>query len=399
MAIRSFQRAMHRSNILNLIRINGLVSRSELAQETGLSKASVTGITAGMIEEGLIEEKQTGESDGGRRPILLAIRPDGVHVIGVNMAIDQIRVVIINFVAEIKASRTVSLEVRAHEPEEIVEIMASMIQELMWESNFSKSQIAGVGVGIPGPVDSINGVIRFLPNYGWTEIPFRDLLAERINHSVYIDNSSNNLAIAEHWFGDAIGVDNFLVITLENGVGSGLVQNGQLIRGHMGIAGEFGHFCADPNGPLCRCGRNGCVEAYVGNNAIIREAKKLANQGSWKTPLSASNEIIFQDVLHELNTGNLQLTQIYSQAGKSLGMGIYNMMILLNPELVIVTGIGVKAGTVLLEPMFAEIQRLRAGKFANSRTEIIVQSWTDGDWARESGTLALREIYKSPALS
>lgn len=399
MAIRSFQRAMHRSNILNLIRINGLVSRSELAQETGLSKASVTGITAGMIEEGLIEEKQTGESDGGRRPILLAIRPDGVHVIGVNMAIDQIRVVIINFVAEIKASRTVSLEVRAHEPEEIVEIMASMIQELMWESNFSKSQIAGVGVGIPGPVDSINGVIRFLPNYGWTEIPFRDLLAERINHSVYIDNSSNNLAIAEHWFGDAIGVDNFLVITLENGVGSGLVQNGQLIRGHMGIAGEFGHFCADPNGPLCRCGRNGCVEAYVGNNAIIREAKKLANQGSWKTPLSASNEIIFQDVLHELNTGNQQLTQIYSQAGKSLGMGIYNMMILLNPELVIVTGIGVKAGTVLLEPMFAEIQRLRAGKFANSRTEIIVQSWTDGDWARESGTLALREIYKSPALS
>lgn len=399
MAIRTFQRAMHRSNILSLIRVRGMVSRSDLAQETGLSKASVTGLTADMIEEGLIEEKQTGESEGGRRPILLAIRPDGVHVIGVNMAIDQIRVVIINFQAEIKASRKVILETRVYEPSEIVEIIAGVIQELMWEANFSKSQIAGVGVGIPGPVDSVHGIIRFLPNYGWTEVAFRDMLAERINHPVYIDNGANNLAIAEHWFGDAVGVDNFLVITLENGVGSGLVLNSQLVRGHMGIAGEFGHLCADPEGPLCRCGRKGCIEALAGNNAIIREAGKLIDKGMWSSKETTLQNLVFQDVLEELEKGNRELEKIYEQAGRSLGMGIYNMMILLNPELVIVTGIGVRAGDVLLEPMFNEIQRLREGKFANSRTEIQVQRLTNGDWARESGTLVLREIYKFPAFS
>lgn len=399
MAIRPIQRAMHRSNILNLIRVKGMVSRSELALETGLSKASVTGLAAGMIEEGLIEEKQTGESEGGRRPILLALRADGVHVIGVNMAIDQIRVVLINFQAEVKASRLIALEGRVHEPEEIVEIMAGAIQELMWESNFSKSQIAGVGVGIPGPVDSVQGVIRFLPNYGWTDIAFRDMLSERINHSVFIDNSANNLAIAEHWFGDGVGIDNFLVITLENGVGSGLVLNGQLVRGHLGIAGEFGHLCADPEGPLCRCGRKGCIEAFAGNNAIIREAKRLFESGKWKSAPALTGELLFPDVLGELELGNKDLENVYRLAGESLGVGIYNMMILLNPELVIVTGVGVKAGEVLLKPMFSEIDRLKDGKFATSQTQILVQSWTDGDWARESGTLVLREIYKFPTLA
>ena len=106
---RKFQRAMHRSKILNLIRTSELISRTELARESGLSQASITGITADLIQEGLIEEKQAGAYEGGRRPTLLAIRPDGVHVIGVNMAIDQVQVVIINFQAEIKANRLLLL--------------------------------------------------------------------------------------------------------------------------------------------------------------------------------------------------------------------------------------------------------------------------------------------------
>lgn len=394
---RRFQRALHRSNILDLIRATELISRTELARTIGLSQASVTGITADLISEGLIEEKQTGAYEGGRRPILLAIRADGVHVIGVNMAIDQIRVVIVNFQAEVKTSHSVVLTEEYYSPEAIIGIIVQAIQACMWEGNFSKDQISGVGVGIPGPVDASTGVVRFLPNYGWEEIPFRKMLQEKINHPVFVDNSSNNLAIAEYWYGNAKGVDNFLVVTLENGVGAGTVVNGQLVRGNRGIASEFGHVCADPEGPPCRCGRNGCIEAFAGNNAIIREARKLVEEGEWKSASKKPDEICFSDVIEELKHGNPSLEKIYRKAGEVLGIGICNLIILLNPERVIITGKGIQAGDALLEPMFVMMDEMKGRRFGFSQTDIVVHAWTDADWARESGTLVLREIYKSPA--
>ena len=393
---RRFQRAMHRSNILALIRTMGLISRTDLARETGLSQASVTGVTADLIKEGLIEEKQAGAYEGGRRPTLLAIRPDGVHVVGVNLAIDQIRVVIVNFQAELKAAHTILLDNDYYAPEEIVDLMVQAIQACIWEANFSKDQIAGVGVGIPGPVDSKRGIVKFLPNYGWEEISLKQMLQQRINHPVFMDNSSNNLAIAEYWYGSAKGMDNFLVVTLENGVGAGMVVNGQLVRGNSGIASEFGHMCAEVGGPICRCGRSGCIEAFAGNYAILREARNLIGKGHWSSSDKAPGEIGFEDVLVELKCGNEALEKVYSKAGMILGVGIYNLMTLLNPELVIITGKGVQAGNTLFKHMFHSIAQLKMAKFGFDQTEIVIKDWTDEDWARESGSLVLREIYKSP---
>ncbi len=393
---RSLQKAMHRSNILDLIRTTELISRTDLARATGLSQASITGITADLIREGLIEEKQPGAYEGGRRPTLLAIRPDGVHVIGINIAVHEIRVVIVNFQAEMQASHTAILENDCYSPEEIVSIIAQAIQACIWEANFSKDQISGVGVGIPGPVDSGTGVIRFLPNYGWEDVPFRDMLQAKINHPVFIDNSSNNLAIGEYWYGNGRGIDNFLVITLENGVGAGMMLNGQLVRGHLGIASEFGHICAVEDGPLCRCGRLGCIESFVGNNAIIRDARNLVRKKKWSSVDVHPDSIGFAEIIEELEKGNTELDKIYDTAGTILGTGISNMIIMLNPELVIITGKGVAAGAKLFDPMYRAMEDLKTGKFGFTQTEIIIPKWTEGDWARESGTLVLREIYKSP---
>lgn len=393
---RSFQKAVHRSNILELIRTVGLISRTDLARSSGLSQASITGITASLIDEGLIEERESGAYEGGRRPTLLAIRPDGVHVLGVNITFHEIRVVIVNFQAELKASHTIALIKDYYSPQDIVDITAHAIQACMWEANYSKDQIAGAGIGIPGPVDSTSGIIRFLPNYGWKDVPFRQMLQEKINHPVFIDNSSNNLATGEYWHGSGRGIDNFLVITLENGVGAGMMINGQLVRGHLGIASEFGHICADLNGPPCRCGRNGCIESFVGNNSILRDAKELVRRGNWSKASLKPEEIDFEEVMEELTKGNVELESIYRKAGEVLGIGIYNMITMLDPERVIITGKGVAAGKKLFAPMFERIESLKGGKFGFSDSQILVNEWTDGDWARESGTLVLREIYKSP---
>jgi predicted NBD/HSP70 family sugar kinase len=267
----------------------------------------------------------------------------------------------------------------------------------MWESNFFKDQITGVGVGIPGPVDSVSGIIRFLPHYDWKEVPFRKMLSDKIDHPVFIDNSANTLTIAEFWHGSGRGVDNFIVVTLEDGVGAGTVLSGELIRGHRGIASEFGHVCTDPFGPLCCCGRKGCLEAYAGNNAIIRKAKALAARGIWFSSKISPDKLDFEDVVTELEYGNDELRAIYANAGHILGVGIHNLITLLNPEMIIITGEGVMAGDFIFVPMFKTIASLKTNKFNSPQTKIIIKKWNNHDWARGPGTLVLREIYKSPA--
>jgi glucokinase-like ROK family protein len=390
----SFVRAYNRYNILTTIRVAELISRIDIAKSIGLSQASITGITADLISEGLIEEKKPGTHEGGRPPILLAISPDGAYEIGINLTIEKIDLAITNFQAEIKAFHSVELDSAYYRAEDIIDILVQAVQDLMWEASFSKDQISGIGIGIPGLVDSESGIIRFLPNYGWEDIPFIDLFQKKINIPSYIENSSNNLAIAEQWFGFGKGVDNFVVVTLQNGVGTGCIINGQLSRGHTGIAGEFGHLTMDPNGPLCRCGKKGCIEAYAGNNSLIRDAKNTASKGSWSK--KRPEHLTFEDLIEAVREKEPEILKFYHKAGRVLGMGIAHLITLLNPEKIFITGKGVQAKDALFAPMFQAINKAVSPKFRDHGTQIIIKEWSETDWVRGAGTLVLNEIYKSP---
>lgn len=392
----SFVRAYNREAILRTIRVSELISRVDIARATGLSQASVTGITADLIKEGLVQEKKSGTHEGGRPPILLSISPDGAYAIGINLTIENIDVAIINFQAEIKAFHTMELDSAYYTVEDIVDKMVRCVQECMWEANFSKDRISGVGIGIPGLVDSESGKIRFLPNYGWEDVNLRDLFQKQINLPTYIDNSSNNLAIAEQWFGIGKSLNNFIVVTLQNGIGAGCVINGQLSRGFTGIAGEFGHLTMDPNGPSCRCGKKGCVEAYAGNNSIIRDAKKAAMKRLWNKENPES--ITYTDIIEALHNGEPELVKLFKKAGEVLGVGIAHLITLLNPEKIIITGKGVQAGNAIFNSMFQSIGSCVSKKFINYGTEIVIKEWSDKDWVSGAGTLVLKEIYKSPAI-
>ena len=394
-SVHSFVRAYNRDAILKTIRVSERISRIDIARETGLSQASVTGITSDLIKEGLIQEKKSDIHEGGRPPILLSISPDGAFAIGINLTIEKIDVAIINFLGDIKAFHSIALTALYHTVEDIVDKMARCVQECMWEANFSKDKISGVGIGIPGLVNSESGIIRFLPNYGWENVNLRNLFQKQINLPTYIENSSNNLAIAEHWFGVGKGLDNFIVVTLENGIGSGCVINGKLSRGHTGIAGEFGHLTMDTGGPMCRCGKKGCLEAYAGNNSIIRDAKKAAQKGLWQVDTPES--ITYTDILEALHNNEPELVKLFEQAGKVLGIGVAHLITLLNPEKIIITGKGVQADSAIFNAMFQSINTCVSTKFKDHGTDLVIKEWSDKDWVKGAGTLVLKEIYKSPA--
>jgi transcriptional regulator of PTS gene len=268
------------------------------------------------------------------------------------------------------------------------------VQACIWEANFAREQISGVGIGVPGLVDPETGYIRFLPNYGWKNVNLKELIQHKLNHLCFIDNSSNALALAEQWFGEGKGVDNFLVVTIENGVGLGAVINGRIYRGHEGIAGEFGHLTVNPDGPECRCGKKGCVEAYAGKIAIMRDARQAAMDGQWDC--QDPDLLSYDDVVGLAQNGSSVLRQLFNRAGRMLGVGISHLITLFNPAKIIITGQSVRAGDLIFDDMYSTLAAYLSANFGPRTTEIIVQQWTEQDWARGAGALVLQELYKSP---
>jgi len=392
-ANRDLMRAINRFAILHAIRDAGTISRVDLARRTGLSQATVTGITAELLGEGMLLEQPMGRSEGGRRPVPLALNPVGAYTVGVHLSVDQICVVLMDLQAGIRDTHTKKLQADDCVAERMVEILIESVQTCLWQADFTKKQISGIGVAIPGLIDSRTGFVHYVPNYKWNNIGLADRLRERMGVAVYVENSANTLAIYEQWFGIGRGTDNFLLITTEHGIGSGLVLDGKLYRGSRGIAGEFGNTVVDESGPLCRCGQKGCLEALCGNNAILREAKGAVNRGDWHPE---GSELTIEEVLAEAKGGNAALRAIYYRAGRTLGIGIGNICKLFDPEKVIITGKGVLAGELLFGPMR---ETLPPGiSFArDAETRLYVQEWQPTLYARGAGALVLQEVYQSPA--
>jgi glucokinase-like ROK family protein len=387
-------RAINRFKILHTIRARKLISRVDITKVTGLSQATVTGITASLIDEGLLLEKRPGESEGGRPPILIALNPDGAYAVGVYLSISKINVVIIDLEATIRASYEMPLEKQNYAPEAIADKIVQAVQECMWQANFSRNQISGIGIALPGLVDWHTGVIRFLPDYQWEKVNLRDLVHKKIDHPTYIENTANSLTLAEQWFGEGRGVDNFIVVTLEYGVGMGIIINGQLYRGHKGAAGEFGHTTIETDGPLCLCGQKGCIEATVGNNAILREAEAAAQKAEWKP--NDPTDITIEEVILAAREGAPCLRNIFARAGRVLAIGLSNLIRIFNPAKIIISGRGVNAGDLLFDSMYNTIAQYIPSR-TNADTEIMIKSWDQNAYARGSGTVVLQEIFKSPA--
>ena len=394
MPVRNLMRAINCAKILETIRTAGMISRIEIARLTALSQASVTGLTADLIKDGLILEKQAGNYAGGRPPMLLALNPGGAFVVGVNLSIHRISVVILDLEATVIASHVQPLEPVFHAPDQIAELIVTAVQGCIWEANFTKEQISGVGIGIPGLVDAATGVIRFLPNYDWQHADLKESVQTRLQRPCYIDNSSNTLALAENWFGEGKGLDNFLVVSIENGVGLGVFIDGRLYRGHSGTAGEFGHLSIDPEGALCRCGQRGCIESYLGMAYLINAVGAAIRKGEWEgeEPAELSLDWLFETT----RAGHPTLAKIFSRAGSALGLGITYLNALFNPAKIVITGRGVEAGEALFDAMYQSLASNRPLKSSFDPPEIIVQNWTDLDWARGAGALVLQELFKSP---
>ncbi len=381
---RDLIRAINRSHILNVIKTLGPVARAEIARLTGLSPATVTAITADLIDEELIFEKQTGDSRGGRRPILLALNPGGRYVAGIKLMEEAAVGALTDLEATIIARQTVALPAD-HAVEGVLAALAGMVEALMAQANVARSKLLGVGLGLAGIVDSERGLLRQSPFLGWRDLPLRDLLKVQVKVPVYIDNDVNTLTLAERWFGSGQGVDDFLTITVGRGIGMGIVANGQFYRGVQGGAGEFGHTVVDPQGVPCSCGKRGCLETVVGDPGLLRAANAVLER-----PVASVDEL-----LGLAEAGDERARAVFAHAGEVLGRAVANLVNIFDPQRIIISGEGARYGKWLFEPLCAAVDE-HAMPVLRPDVQISIEPWGDDAWARGAASLVLRELFESP---
>ncbi len=385
---RELIRAINRSTVLNTIKTNGSISRVEIARQTGLSAATVTGITAELIANELIFEKEEGDSSGGRRPILLAINPRGGYVVGIKLMEDHAIGAITDLEATIISKHSRNLKSR--ELPHAVDVLAGIVNYLVRETKIEREKLFGVGVGLAGIVDARNGVLRYSPIFGWRDVSLADLLKSHLNVQIYIDNDVNTLTLNEQLFGSGQGIGNFLTVTIGRGVGLGIVLNGQLYRGVNGGGGEFGHTVIEQDGQLCACGNKGCLETFVSDPALLRMASEAFLRGEIPEEIKIMDELI-----KSAHNGNSASCEIFRQAGEKLGHSIANLVNILSPEEIIISGEGVRAADLLFEPMRKAITRFVMPGLVED-TKVRIDVWEDDAWARGAASLVLQEIFKSP---
>ncbi|MCK5145810.1 ROK family protein [bacterium] len=234
-------------------------------------------------------------------------------------------------------------------PEHIFDRMSQLIQTLR---DGAEAIVAGIGMGVPGQVDVDAGVLVEAPNLpGVDRFPVMDFLRERIDIPVILDNDANVAALGEHAFGAGQGVQHMLMITLGTGVGGGLILNGQVFRGAMGGAGEFGHMVVEADGELCGCGRQGCVEAYVGTAGLLRAVEQRLSNGEASSLAGISSEKRRpKDLGDAAEAGDTVAREVFSTAGHLLGIAMGNVANLLNLERIVIGGGVAAAGERILGP-------------------------------------------------
>ncbi|MDX3001760.1 ROK family transcriptional regulator [Kribbella solani] len=348
----------------------GLLSRTELAKRTGLSLPTVSEIVAELLRRGVVEERETALSGGGRKPVLLALKADAGFVIGIKVTETRVIGVRTDLNAGIVARATAA--VPADDVPTVVRVITRLVRGLRPKS----APLYGVGVGLAGVVDRASGVVRHATYADWRDVDLAGLLADKLGVPVVVDNDVNTLVANEQWFGAGRGVSDMAVVSIGRGIGLGMVLDGRLYRGAGGGAGEFGHLKV-ADGPDCACGGSGCLEAVIGGPAI----------------LARTGQRTLDDAAALARAGDAGARAVFDEVGRTLGTAVGNLVNLLNPKLIVLAGEGTRAGE-LIRPGFDEMLRSSVFDGLQRDLEIVVDEWDDEAWARGAAGLFLGELFQ-----
>ncbi|SDK22343.1 ROK family transcriptional regulator [Sediminibacillus albus] len=326
----------NRTVVMHELRKHGPVSKADLAERTELSFMSISNIVQELLAADIIEESGMGASLGGRKPALYRLSTKN-QVISVDINVDNIQAAKINIRGEV--IDTVSKSIHNQEEQaSITDHVHLLVDQLLGSC---KERTKGIGVSSPGPVDSQQGMILTPPNLKEIgHLKIAEQLESRHRLPVVVERDANAAALGEHWFGSSQKKDSMLYVLADQGIGGGLIVQGEIYRGFLNGAGEIGHHTIDMNGPKCSCGSYGCLETFASGIALIKKAEieKQRLTSKVSSSIDREQEIKLEAIFTAANQGDALAKQLLEEAANYLGVGIANAANILNPEEIIIGG-------------------------------------------------------------
>jgi len=328
-------RATNLAVVLRYVRGHVPCSRADIAAATGLNKATVSSLVADLIDRRLLRETGLTENRIGRPATMLVLDGSPYAAIGIEVNADYLTAVAIDLAGEEILSWRRSFDGLSSAPAQAATAIAALGKRAVSRVTKEGRRVLGLTVGVPGLV-AADGVVRLAPNLRWQDVDLRDRVNRALgepDYAVTVDNDANLAVIAESRYGRHAGAANLVYVTGEVGIGAGIISDGRLLRGARGFPGEIGHVQIDPAGPVCGCGRRGCLEALAGIAALVRKALPESPE-----EVITDLELDVAEVVRRAKAGEKVVLAALEEAGKALGQGIATVVNLLDPEVVVLGG-------------------------------------------------------------
>ncbi|MCI0711610.1 MAG: ROK family transcriptional regulator [Chloroflexi bacterium] len=367
--------------LLSLLDNDG-ISRVTIADRAGLSTAAISKITGELIDQGLVVEEGTVSTGSvGRPQRALYLVPDARYALAIHINVDYVRVALTDLLAHTVTSHTLPY---GDQPpvDDVLNDTVRAVHDMLAEQNVATGDIVGVGIAASGLVDPSTGVNVLAPNLGWQDVALRDYFEQKLNLPVCVDNNVRAMALGEAMFGIARDVYSLAFVYSHIGVGAGLVVDGELYRGGAGGAGEIGHTTIMLfNGEPCRCGNHGCLETLVSDRVIIKLAKQLAGQNRIKSPIlyehmKRSEYSDMQNIFDAARSGDEPTGQLLRKRAEYMGIGLANLVNIVNPEMIVFGGTFAQGADILL-PKVEAVIRERAFADLGGQVQVRATEFTD----------------------
>ncbi len=389
-ALPADQTSVRRANlgvVLRHVAAGGSLSRARIAAGTGLTRGTVSSLVAELMELELLRETgETTSPSGIGRPGVALELADVVVGVGLEVNVDYVAVSVEDLTGAVRYERRSYRDNRGA-PAPVLDRLALEARAALEAVEREGLRVIGVSVAVPGLVEEASGTVVFAPNLGWQELPVAAGLEARLGLPVHVENESNLAALGEDGPGAAVGIDDFVCVFGEVGVGGGIVLGGRLFRGSHGFGGEFGHISVDPNGALCACGSRGCVETLVGQESIARAAGL--------PPVAGRSRSLTDELVRLAEAGVPEVVEALDDAGRALGIALASTFNLFDFQSVVLGGcfgplapwLEDAVGRTLRERSLAA----RSGSFV-----VLPSAFGDGAAVRGAAALSLRRVLDAP---
>ncbi|WP_211786394.1 ROK family transcriptional regulator [Kitasatospora viridis] len=369
------------TTILAILLAESPLSRVELARRTGLSSTAVTKAARPLIDGGYLHELPPERTaPGAGRPVNpLAVTPDREFFVGVWIGADSLHGAVCDLRARVRATAERPLD--RLDPAPVVAQLAELVDELLDSAGEFRERTRQLGIVVAGWANRDTGQVSHQLLPGWEDVALAEPVAAATGLTVTVENDVKALTVAEHWFGEGIGTEYFALVTLGARVASGLVVNGELVTGAYGAAGELGHVRVDPDGPACRCGSNGCVEAIASTDAILAAVREAAGDP----------ELDLEGAVRLARDGDPGAREAFVRAGRAVGTGIATLVTLFGPERVVIAAESSDTLDLLDGPIreaYAELCFKAA-----ARCPLSLRPLPPEEWARGGAVIGIQALF------